>query len=185
MNLNTSTQFFLEGQKTIYFLNKVDNFLPRKISAKKESKFRPITELRRLTVEEQLIINCWSMSSQGNTDNDSCLSATMTDHMELLNAQQIVFRCTGWQGRPLLKNGGGIQLVLEDSRQNELLVHDRQARSFHLDKEERNVKNALIIDIGTVSQIFTRKKFCTKESTVIFYLLFGWQKCAGLPPFWL
>ena len=48
----------------------------------------------RLTLEEQFMIYCGSMSSQGNTDNDSCLSATMTDHIELLNAQQIVFRCT-------------------------------------------------------------------------------------------
>jgi hypothetical protein len=46
---------------------------------------------------------------------------------------------------PLLKNDGGIQLVLEDSRQDELLVHDRQARPFHLDKEERhNGKNTWI-----------------------------------------
>jgi hypothetical protein len=46
---------------------------------------------------------------------------------------------------PLLKNDSGIQLVLEDSRQDKLLVHDRQARSFHLDKEERhNGKNTLI-----------------------------------------
>ncbi len=56
---------------------------------------------------------------------------------------------------PLLKDDSGIQLVLEDSRQNELLVHDKQARPFHLDKEEsHNEKNALIIDIGTVSQTF-------------------------------
>jgi hypothetical protein len=81
---------------------------------------------------------------------------------------------------PLLKNDGGIQLVLEDSRQNELLVHDRQARPFHLDKEERHTgKNALVsIPYLKCSQ---RKKLCKKESTMTFYLLFGWQKCAGLP----
>jgi hypothetical protein len=50
-----------------------------------------------------------------------------------------------FSGATLLKNDGGIQLVLEDSRQDKLLVHDRQARPFHLDKEERNNgKNALI-----------------------------------------
>jgi hypothetical protein len=78
---------------------------------------------------------------------------------------------------PLLKDDGGIQLVLEDSRQDKLLVHDRQARPFHLDKEEHhNGKNAMIIEMGTISQNIHKKKVLYKRKHNNFLFAFWLAK---------